>query len=327
MTKYREILRLTALGLSLRDIEKSLKVSRKTVVKVQKRADELSLSWPLDESLTDAELEQRMFPKDLSPKSTKRMPDFDYIRKELLKNGVNKKLLWTEYLEECSQNGDDALMYSQFCYYIQQNEQKSRATMHIPRKAGQQIEVDWAGDSAKLIDPDTGEITEAWIFVGVMTYSQYAFVEAFINEQQKSWITAHIHMYEFFGGVTPILVSDNAPTATNRKQSVLWSSFFVTLVAKKIVLINLCCRPCFIWGSITIITVWTNMIIINVCKFFYLLIECFLCCKLIQICAFILQGIEITLHRCIVVRISCFAHALCHIYRFAEFGKCFGRIL
>ena len=98
MTKYREILRLTALGLSLRDIEKSLKVSRKTVVKVQKRADELSLSWPLDESLTDAELEQRMFPKDLSPKSTKRMPDFDYIRKELLKNGVNKKLLWTEYL-------------------------------------------------------------------------------------------------------------------------------------------------------------------------------------------------------------------------------------
>ena len=26
-------------------------------------------------------------------------------------------------------------------------------------------------------------------------------------------------MYEFFGGVTPILVPDNAPTATNRKQS------------------------------------------------------------------------------------------------------------
>ena len=45
MTKYREILRLTALGLSLRDIEKSLKVSRKTVVKVQKRAHELYFSF------------------------------------------------------------------------------------------------------------------------------------------------------------------------------------------------------------------------------------------------------------------------------------------
>lgn len=61
MTKYREILRLTALGLSLRDIEKSLKVSRKTVVKVQKRADELSLSWPLDESLTDAIMDRISF--------------------------------------------------------------------------------------------------------------------------------------------------------------------------------------------------------------------------------------------------------------------------
>ena len=151
--------------------------------------------------------------------STKRMPNYDYIRKELLRNGVNKKLLWTEYLEECQRNGDDPLLYSQFCYYIQQNEQKRRATMHIPRKPGQQIEVDWAGDPAEIIDPYTGETTSAWIFVGVMTYSQYAFVEAFINEQQKAWITAHIHMYDFFGGVTPILVPDNAPTATNRKQS------------------------------------------------------------------------------------------------------------
>ena len=219
MTKYHEILRLSALGLSLRNIERSLHVSQHTITKVQRRAKEISLSWSQAEPLTDAELEQMMFPKDPAPKTTKRMPDFDYIRKELLRNGVNKKLLWTEYLEECRRNGDDALMYSQFCYYIQQNEAKRRATMHIPRKPGQQIEVDWAGDPAHIIDPDTGEITEANIFIGVMTYSQYTFVEAFTNEKQKAWITAHVHMYEFFGGVTPILVSDNASTATNRKQS------------------------------------------------------------------------------------------------------------
>ena len=52
MTKYREILRLTALGLSQRNIVQSIGVSQKTVVKVQKRAWEMHLSWPLDESLT-----------------------------------------------------------------------------------------------------------------------------------------------------------------------------------------------------------------------------------------------------------------------------------
>lgn len=80
------------------------------------------------------------------------MPDYDYIRKELLCNGVSKKLLWTEYMEDCRANGEEPLMYSQFCYHIQQDEQKHRATMHINRKPGEQVEVDWAGDPATIID-------------------------------------------------------------------------------------------------------------------------------------------------------------------------------
>ena len=130
-----------------------------------------------------------------------------------MKNGVTKKLLWTEYMEECRQNGEAPLMYSQFCYYIQQDESKRRATMHIKRKPAEQVEVDWAGDCAKLTDPDTGKTTDAYIFVGVMTYSQYAYVEAFPDEKQASWINAHIHMYEYFGGVARITVPDNCKTA------------------------------------------------------------------------------------------------------------------
>ena len=102
MTKYREILRLTALGLSQRDIIHSIGVSQKTVVKVQKRAREMHLSWPLDESLTDSALETLMFHKESKVSKQKRMPDFNYIQKELHRNGVNKKLLWTEYLEAVS---------------------------------------------------------------------------------------------------------------------------------------------------------------------------------------------------------------------------------
>lgn len=66
--------------------------------------------------------------------------------------------------------------------------------MHIPRKPGEQIEVDWAGDPAQLIDPDTGEITEAWIFVGVLTYSQYTFVKAYLNQKTDNWIKVHIQI-------------------------------------------------------------------------------------------------------------------------------------
>lgn len=65
-------------------------------------------------------------------------------------------------------------------------------------------------DTAKLVDLYTGEIN---IFVGVMKYSQYAYVEAFVDEKQQSWIDAHVHMYEYFGGVAKNLIPDNCKTA------------------------------------------------------------------------------------------------------------------
>lgn len=78
-----------------------------------------------------------MFPKTAKISLQKWMPDFDYIQKELLRNGVNKKLLWTEYLEECRQSDEEPFMYSQFCDHIQQDEQRRHATMHIDRKPGE----------------------------------------------------------------------------------------------------------------------------------------------------------------------------------------------
>jgi len=119
-------------------------------------------------------------------------------------------------MEECRLNSDEPLMYSQFCHYAQQDEQKRRATMHINRKPGEQIEVDWAGDPAQIVDPDTGEVVLAHVFVGVLTYSQYAYVEAFLNEKTSSWISAHVHMFDFFGGAAKMLVPDNCTTAVNR---------------------------------------------------------------------------------------------------------------
>ena len=111
MTKYREILRLKSLGISEREIATSCSASRNTVSRVCKRAAELNIQWSLDPSVTDKELQERLFPREATTFPGKRLPDFEYIRKELLKNGVTKKLLWTEYLEVCRQAGEAPLMY------------------------------------------------------------------------------------------------------------------------------------------------------------------------------------------------------------------------
>ncbi|WP_312458334.1 IS21 family transposase [Proteiniclasticum sp.] len=218
MTEYREILRLHSMGFSQRNIAYSCHASKTTVSRVLKKAKELGIVWPLDENQTNGVL-AKLFstpsgkPEDASPK-----PDFAYIRKELMRSGVTKKLLWVEYMEECKMNNQTPLMYSQFCHHIQKEEQKHRASMHISRKPGEQIEVDWAGDPAHIIDPDTGEITDVSIFVATMSYSQYAYAEGFLNEKQQAWITAHIHMYNYFGGVAKILVPDNLRTAVDHNK-------------------------------------------------------------------------------------------------------------
>lgn len=91
MTKYREIIRLTSLGFTQRNIMLSCGVAQKTVVKVQHRAKELELKWPLDNSMTDSALEAYIFPKKKEEDiSNKRMPSLSQIRKELLHNGVTK---------------------------------------------------------------------------------------------------------------------------------------------------------------------------------------------------------------------------------------------
>lgn len=213
MTKYREILRLKSLGISNSRIADSIPCSRNTVASTWNRAAEHHITWDNVKEMTDAEVEELLFTRQEEPPSDRVQPDFAYIRKELKRLGVTKKLLWTEYLEQCRLSGGVPLMYSQFCYWCQQDEMKHKATMHIDRKPGETVEVDWAGDPAHLIDPNTGEITKVWVFAGVLSYSKYPYVEAFLNEKQDAWITAHVHMFQWFGGCPRIIVPDNCKTA------------------------------------------------------------------------------------------------------------------
>ena len=59
--------------------------------------------------------------------------------------------------------------------------------MHIPPKPGEQIEVYWAGQTATIINDETGEIIPDYVFVSALAYSQYAYLEAFLARDQECW--------------------------------------------------------------------------------------------------------------------------------------------
>jgi len=84
--------------------------------------------------------------------------------------------------------------------------------MHLEHKPSENLQVDWAGQTAGITDTDTGERLPAYLFVAVLPYSGYAYTEAFLDMKQEAWITAHVHAYNYFGGVTRILTPDNLKT-------------------------------------------------------------------------------------------------------------------
>ena len=144
------------------------------------------------------------------------MPDCEYIHKELAKSGVTLTLLWNEYCEKTRLGGEIPLMYSQFGRYYREYAHKTKATMRIKRKPGELMEVDWAGDPAYLKDNITGEAVPVPVFVAVLACSQYAYVEACRDMKMESWINAHVNAFNYFGGVTRILVPDNLKTGVDK---------------------------------------------------------------------------------------------------------------
>ena len=208
MTSYREILRLSAQGISQRSIARSCDCSRNTVARVIAQAQQRDLAWSKIQGLTDGELSNLFFPNQIQPDSRK-APDCEYIHREMVKSGVTLSLLWHEYCEQCRINNEIPLQYSQYCYHYRQFAVTNKATMHINRKPGEQTEVDWAGQTADIIDRDTGEIIPAYIFVAVLSCSLYAYVEAFLRQDLECWITAHVNAFQFLGGVSRILTPDN----------------------------------------------------------------------------------------------------------------------
>lgn len=211
MSKEKQILQYWGQGYSQRWTAKTLGVSRNTVASVIAAAKRAEITPKSAESIEEPELIRRLFPeKENEPVQVK--PDFEYIHKELLREGVTLQLLWEEYVDKCRQNKQPAYMHSQFCKLYSDYVNQNHLTMHLQHKPGDKCMVDWAGTTMQIYDQDTGKPVKCYLFVATLPFSMYCYAEAFLDMKQESWINAHVHMYGYFGGSTKILVSDNLKT-------------------------------------------------------------------------------------------------------------------
>ena len=213
MRKIKEVLRLYfELRLGKKKIARACSVSPSTVKDYVLRFEKAGLTWPLSEEMDDSALSLLLFPSEGRRSSKYPTPEFGKVHEELKKKGGTLMLLWQEYKERHTEGHQ----YSRFCDLYRKWAKKLDLSLRQEYRAGEKLFVDFAGKTIPVIDPSTGEIRDAKIFVAVMGASSYTYAEAVPSEDLPSWTGAHIRAFEYFGGVPEIIVPDNLRSGVSK---------------------------------------------------------------------------------------------------------------
>ena len=210
LRKIREILRLREESkLSNRAIARACKISNSTVVEYLQRAQMAGLHWPLPEGMSEDALYQKLFPENSSKSIPERpLPDWKTVRDELKKKGVTLKLLWIEYREQ----HPDGYRYTQFCEYYRKWAKAQSPGGRFTHNGGEEMEVDYAGLTVTIVNPESGEPHQAPVFVATFPASDYVYAEGQPSQELCHWINGHVRAFGFFGGLPKILRPDNPKT-------------------------------------------------------------------------------------------------------------------
>lgn len=97
-------------------------------------------------------------------------------------------MLWEEY----RQVHPDGYGYSRFCDLFREFERRLSPVMRQHHAAGDKVFVDYSGKKLAIVDPATGVVHDAEIFVGVLGASNYTYAEATWTQGLADWIGAHV---------------------------------------------------------------------------------------------------------------------------------------
>lgn len=205
--KIREIMRLgLKCQMGYRQIAGSCSMSHSTVSEYLHRAKAAGLTYEEVEKMDETELGHVVKTNHRRNDGSDRPePDWELIHRELKKPGVTLQLLWEEYKEVHPAGYQSTQFYERYSRW----RRKLGVTLRQTHKAGEKMFVDYAGQTIGVTDPQTAKTRAAQIFVAVLGASNYTYADASWDQTLPSWIGSHVRAFEYFGGVTKMVIPDN----------------------------------------------------------------------------------------------------------------------
>jgi transposase len=124
---------------------------------------------------------------------------------------VTLQLLWDEYKAA----NPEGFQYSWFCDSYRHWLGKVDVVMRQTHRAGEKLFVDYAGQTVPVIDPQSGEVLDAQIFVAALGASNFTYAEATWTQRLPDWIGSHVRAFNYLGSVPAIVVPDNLKSAVH----------------------------------------------------------------------------------------------------------------
>lgn len=214
MSKLKQIIRLREGGVALQTIAKAAGISRNTVKKYLRLIEVRGLQSGQLLQMEDNELEALLADPDPDDEQRLAMLSsfFPYMETELGRTGVTRWILWGEY----KQKHPDGFSYSKFCDHFKQYKISRTGSLRFEYKPGDRLFIDFTGKKLAIVDPASGELTEAEVYVAILGYSQLTYVQAVASQRKEDFIAATENALHFFGGVPQVLIPDNLKSAVSK---------------------------------------------------------------------------------------------------------------
>ena len=208
----RELLRRVRLGEPARRIARDLGLSRNTVAQYRR--------WAVARGLLEGDLpDAAMLAALLEPAPGARPPHeqsaVEPFRAQVLAwraQGVEGQAIWQLLVEQHGFTGS----YSAVKRFLRHLAAATpAATVRVETAPGEEAQVDF-GCAGQLVDPATGRLRRAWVFVMVLAHSRHLYAELVFDQEVATWLRLHRAAFEFFGGVPVRVVLDNLKAAIVR---------------------------------------------------------------------------------------------------------------
>jgi transposase len=212
MSKVRQIIKLYTQQMGKKKIGERLGMSRHTVKLYIDHFHSLKTTKEELFKLTDFELHKLFHPPKsilLNDRQKQLYDFFPVMEKQLRRRGMTVARQFVEYKALHHEGYKETSFY----YHYSQWCKKVNPAMHIEHKIGDKMYVDYAGGTLAYVDTDTGEIKNAQVFVAILGWSQYAYVEAMLSQTAEDFIAACENALLYFKGVPLAIVPDNLKSA------------------------------------------------------------------------------------------------------------------